>query len=137
MSKVGEVIRDSLLLLRVLDAGEAPEAEDSQDAIRALNLMMTSMEAEGISIGWSNVSSPDDEMPCPFENEQGIAYLLATRLRPNYGKPLDPDVIQGAREGMAAMAAQVASADYSRVTYPDLPAGQGQPWGAWYEGFYR
>lgn len=137
MSKVGEVIRDSLLLLRVLDAGESPEAEDSQDAIRALNLMMTSFEAEGISIGWSNVASPDDDMPCPMENEQAIAYLLATRLRPSYGVSLDPDVVQGARDGMAAMSAQVASADYARISYPDLPAGQGQPFGAWHEGLYR
>lgn len=137
MSKVSEVIRDSLLLLRVIDSTEAPEAEDSQDAIRSLNLMMTSLEAEGVSVGWSNVSKPDDDMPCPPENEEGIAYLLATRLRPKYGVTLDPDVVQGAQAGMAAMRAQVASADYSRVSYPDLPAGQGQPFGAWYEGFYR
>jgi hypothetical protein len=137
MSKVGEVIRDALLLLRVVDADEAPEADDSKDAIRALNLMMTSFEAESVSVGWSNVSSPDDDMPCPPENEEGISYLLATRLRPRYGVALDADVVQGAQAGMAAMRAQVASADYSRVSYPDLPAGQGQPFGAWYEGFYR
>lgn len=137
MSKVGEVIRDALLLLRVVDADEAPEADDSKDAIRALNLMMASFEAEGVSVGWSNVASPDDDMPCPPENEEGIAYLLATRLRPRYGVALDADVVQGAQAGMAAMRAQVASADYTRVSYPDLPAGQGQPFGAWYEGFYR
>lgn len=137
MSKVADIIRDSLLLLRVIDANEAPEAEDSQDAIRALNLMMTALEAEGVSVGWSNVANPDDQMPCPPENEQAITYLLATRLRPNYGVALDADVVQGAREGMAAMRAQVASADYSRTSYPDLPVGQGRPYGAWYEGYYR
>lgn len=137
MSKVGEVVKDALLLLRVVDADEAPEARDSEDAIRTLNLMMTSLEAEGVSVGWTNVTNPDDEMPSPLENEQGIVYLLATRLRPKYGFTIDPDVLQGAAEGLAAMRAQVASADFSRVSYPDLPAGQGQPWGAWYEGFYR
>ncbi|HEY9250586.1 MAG TPA: packaged DNA stabilization gp4 family protein [Rariglobus sp.] len=137
MSKVGEVVKDALLLLRVVDADEAPEARDSEDAIRTLNLMMTSLEAEGVSVGWTNVSNPDDDMPSPPENEQGITYLLATRLRPKYGVTIDPDVLQGAAEGLAAIRAQVASADFSRVSYPDLPAGQGQPWGAWYEGFYR
>lgn len=137
MSKVSEVIRDALLLLRVVDADEAPEADDSRDAIRALNLMMTSLEAEGVSVGWSSVSSPDDDMPCPPENEEGISYLLATRLRPRYGVALDADVVQGAQAGMAAMRSQVASSDYSRVSYPDLPVGQGQPLGAWFEGYYR
>lgn len=137
MSKVGEVTRDALVLLRVIDADEAPQASDSQDAIRALNLMMTALEAEGVSVGWASVANPDEDMPCPFENEQGITYLLATRLRPRYGVAIDPDVVQGALDGMAAMRAQVASADYSRISYPDLPAGQGQPWGNWYDGYYR
>lgn len=137
MSKVAEVVRDALLLLRVLDATEAPEAEDMQDAIRALNLMMNTMEAEGISVGWSPVSNPDDDMPVPAETEEALTYVLAMRLRPKYGVALDPDLFQSAQDGLGNLRAQVASADYSRISYPDLPVGQGQPWGAWYEGYYR
>ncbi|WP_286075696.1 packaged DNA stabilization gp4 family protein [Stenotrophomonas sp. 59] len=137
MSKVSEVIRDSLLLLRVVDADEAPEAKDAEDAIRALNLMMTTLEAEGLSLGWSAVSKPDDVMPVLPEAEEAITYLLATRLRAKYGVAMDPDVFQMAQDLLGNLRAQVASADYSRISYPDLPVGQGQPWGAWYEGYYR
>lgn len=137
MSKVSEVIRDSLLLLRVVDADEAPEAKDAEDAIRALNLMVTTWEAEGLSLGWSPVSKPDDMMPVLPEAEEAIAYNLATRLRAKYGVALDADVFQMAQDLLGSLRAQVASADYSRISYPDLPVGQGQPWGAWYEGYYR
>jgi len=137
MSKVSEVIRDALLILRVVDADEAPEAKDAEDAIRALNLMMTTLEAEGLSLGWSPVSKPDDMMPVLPEAEEAITYLLATRLRTRYGVALDPDVFQMAHDLLGNLRAQVASADYSRISYPDLPVGQGQSWGAWYEGYYR
>lgn len=137
MSKVSEVIRDALLILRVVDADEAPEAKDAEDAIRALNLMMTTLEAEGLSLGWSPVSKPDDMMPVLPEAEEAITYLLATRLRTRYGVALDPDVFQMALDLLGNLRAQVASADYSRISYPDLPVGQGQPRGAWYEGYYR
>lgn len=137
MSKVGEVVRDALLLLRVVDADETPAARPVQDGIRSLNLMMTSLESEGLSLGWSAVATPDDAMPVMAEAEEAITYMLATRLRPLYGVAIDPDVQDRARSLLGLLRAQVASADYSRLSYPDLPSGQGRPGGAWYEGFYR
>lgn len=135
MSQVGEVVRGALLLLRVTDATEAPEAEDAQDAIRALNLMMRAWEVEGISLGWRDVSTPADELPVPPEAEEVVTYSLALRLRPNYGVALEPDVISRAESGLAMLRAQIASNQYDRLTYDDLPVGQGQRVGAWRNGF--
>jgi hypothetical protein len=135
MTAVAQIVRDALQILRVVDANEAPEAEDEQDAIRSLNLMMRALEADSLSLGWSDVSTGADEIPIPPENEEAVTYNLAKRLRGRYGVAMDEDSLEIARQGMASLSAQVATADYARLEYPDLPAGQGQRVGSWRDGF--
>lgn len=126
MTAVATIIRDALEILRVVDANEAPEAEDAETAIRALNTMMRTWEVDGLSLGWSDVSSPADILPAPPEAEEPITYHLAIRLRPRYGAALEPDVVQIATAGMSMLRAQMALNSYARLSYPDLPAGSGQ-----------
>lgn len=135
MTAVAQIVRDALSILRVVDATEAPEAEDERDAIRSLNLMVRAWEADGLSLGWSDVSNPDDEIPIPPENEEAVAYNLAKRLQSRYGVSMSVIDLDIANQGLASISAQVASADYSRTRYPDLPAGQGQRGGSWRDGF--
>lgn len=135
MTAVSVVVRDALVVLRVVDANEAPEAEDEQDAIRALNLMMRGWEADGYSLGWTDVANGADELPVPQENEEAVVYNLAKRLRGKYGVAMDEDSLEVARQGLAAISAQVTNADYAVLTYPDLPVGQGRRWGSWRDGY--
>lgn len=125
MSKVSVVIRDALGHLRVLDANEPVEAEDAAEAIRALNLMMRRWEANSIALGWSDVSSPDDDLPAPPEAEEAIGYNLALRLRARYGATLDQDVIDAARDGKAALMGDLALSDGFRLSY-DLPRAENE-----------
>lgn len=103
MSTVAQIVRDALLHLGVLDAEEAVEAVDSSDAIRALNLMMSRWEASGLALGWTEVSSPDDDLPAPPEAEEAIGFNLALRLRPRYDLPIAPDVVQMANDSLAIL----------------------------------
>jgi hypothetical protein len=135
MTAVSQVVRDALLVLRVVDATEAPEAEDEQDAIRSLNLMMRAWEVDGYNLGWSDVATGADELPVPPENEEAVIYNLAKRLRGKYGAAMDEDSLRIAEQGMASISAQATSADYMQIRYPDLPAGQGQRVGSWRDGF--
>ncbi|SET91307.1 packaged DNA stabilization gp4 family protein [Stenotrophomonas indicatrix] len=96
MATVAEIVSGALGLLRVLDATEAPEAEDMETAISALNMMMVRWEANGYSVGWSPVSSPADVMPNVPEADEAIMYNLAVKLRPRYGVSIDPDVFADA-----------------------------------------
>lgn len=125
MSKVADIIRDALGHLRVLDANEAVEAEDAAESIRALNLMMRRWEASGISLGWSDVSSPDDTLPIPAEAEEAIGYNLALRLYARYGATLDQGMIDAARDGKAALMGDVALSDGFRLSY-DLPRAENE-----------
>ena len=125
MSKVGEIVRDALGHLRVIDADADVDPLDMRDAIRALNLMMRGWEAQPLPLGWYDVSSPDEEMPTEKAFDEGIGANLAIRLRAKYGATLDADVVQFATDGKALIVAMVHSADYARLDYPDLPTAEG------------
>lgn len=125
MSKVVEIVRDALSHLRVIDADSALDPRDLADGIRALNLMMRSWEANGLPLGWVDVSGPDDVMPTDFAFDEAIGYNLAVRLRARYGATLDADVVQMATDGKALISAMVTSSDYARIEYPDLPCSEG------------
>lgn len=96
MATVAEIVSGALGLLRVLDATEAPEAEDMETGISALNMMMVRWEANGYSVGWSLVSNPADVMPNVPEADEAIMYNLAVKLRPRYGVQIDADVFADA-----------------------------------------
>lgn len=103
MATVMEVVSRTLRILRVLPANSAPRPADMSDAIKALNAMMRRWEANGLGLGWSDVSNPSDDMPIPPEAEEAVAYNLALRLRGEYGVVLDRDTIALAQEGLSAL----------------------------------
>lgn len=111
MATTASVVARALRLLRVLDPKEAPEAEDFETACEALNSMMQRWEANGIALGWQNVSGPKEELPIPPDAEQVVVYNLALTLRPEYGATLDPDVVAAAREGLAELRRDVLVAN--------------------------
>lgn len=126
MTKVVEIIRDAMGHLRVLDANSAPDPIDVRDGIRALNLMMHSWEAEGLSFGWVDVDAPTDDMPTPPECDEAIGFSLAIRRRAAYGATIDQDVVAMATDGKSLLRSMVTSGDWAMTEYPDLPYGQGQ-----------
>ncbi len=67
---------------------------DSQNAMIALNAMCTRWEANGLALGWVNVTAVDGTMPSPDEAEESIAYNLAVRLGVEYPVPDNWDEIK-------------------------------------------
>ena len=100
MTQVAQIVARALRTLRILDAGEAAEAMDMQTAISALNAMMRRWEANGLRLNWVDVSGPEDVMPTPPAAEQAICANLAISLRPEYGAPLEQDVLEAATNGL-------------------------------------
>lgn len=122
MATVSKIVSRSLRLLKVLDANEVAEAEQAEQAIDALNAMCTRWEANGLSIGWANVSGPDDTMPSPDEAEEAIVFNLAVRIAGEYSPPSSfASVSEGARLFLAELRRdRLASAPLTLKT--DLPA---------------
>lgn len=137
MSTVAETVRDALLILKVADAKQPIKPVDMADGIRALNQMMRRWEADGLAMGWVDVSNPSDTLPVPAEAEQAVSLNLAMNLRPRYGVTLEQDVMAMAMAGLSSLAVDVASSTFNRITYPDLPAGEAQGVaGGWPAGLY-
>lgn len=103
MATVSDIVGRSLRILRVINPTQPIKPADMSTAIDALNAMVRRWEANTLSLGWSDVSNPSDALPVPDEALEAIAYNLAMRLRPEYGASLEPDVIDMARMGLAAL----------------------------------
>jgi len=87
---VSQIVNRALRLLRVLDVASAPSAVESQTMIEALNAMAYRWEANGLALGWVDVSAPDDTLPAPAEAHEALAYQLALRTGGEFGTSLSP-----------------------------------------------
>ncbi|GAA0260600.1 packaged DNA stabilization gp4 family protein [Rhodanobacter caeni] len=125
MSTVSDITRRALRLINVLDPNESPEAEDSDTAIMALNGMCRRWEANGMAMGWSDVSNPSDTMPSPPEADDAIAYNLALRLAPEYQQQPNGAVVAFAAEGLRElMRDRLVEMPLTQTT--DAPVGFGR-----------
>ena len=124
---VGEVIGSALQEILV-QASEAPiDAADAQTAIKYLNRLMTRWDAQGLSLGYSIVSSLSDYVTIPDGAIDGVVKNLAISLHSQYsspGTPIPVSLIQEAREGLDAI--RDITVDVGPSLYPDtLPVGSG------------
>jgi P22 tail accessory factor len=85
MATVSKIVARALRLIQVIDPKQTVRDQDMETSIDALNAMMQRWEADLLSLGWSPVSSPQDEMPIPLEAEQAVAYCLAVIVAPEFG----------------------------------------------------
>lgn len=101
MTAVADFIKDTLVLLGVVDARQSVRVEDMQTGIRFLNRLCGRIEANTLSLGWSDVDSPSDTLPLPSEAELGVMYSLAVLLAPHFGVPTSAEVVAGAETFMS------------------------------------
>lgn len=97
MTKVAEFVRDTLGMIGVVDPRQTVQAADEATTIRFLNRLMTRIEANGTSFGWSDVSNPSDTLPLPPEAELGVMYVLAIIMAAQFSIPTPPEVVAGAQ----------------------------------------
>ena len=98
---VGAVVRRALRMLSV--SGPMPDRVGFDAAIEALNAMMRRWEANGMAMGWNDVSVLTEALPAPPEAEEAIAYNLAIAISAEFGTDLRPDIIAKAQEGLDAL----------------------------------
>ncbi len=93
-----------------------------QNGIDELNEMMWELDADGVSVGWRDVSSADENLPVADWLHGMILNGLAIQLAPDFGYTIDPRVIAAYENGL-----QVAYKNLvpiPTVFYPDiLPTG--------------
>ena len=130
--KVAQVINRALRLIKVLDAAEAAEGEDAATAIESLNAMATRWEASGLSLGWTNVSNPDDDLPAPDEAELALAFNLAILISAEYEATPSELVFNGADGFLRALRRDRLVNAPLMQRQSDLPLpGTRSQWGGW------
>jgi len=83
--KTYDLVKRSLRLIQVINPTQSVSDADMQTGIEVLNGLVRRLEADGISLGWQDVTLPDDTLPLPDEALTPVAFLLAIELTPEYG----------------------------------------------------
>lgn len=126
------VIRDILGEILVAGAEQPIEGVDSSLVIRTMNRFMSSLAASGISLGYTKINNPSEEVTVPDGALDGIIYNVALKLSSSYDIPISPMLQQSAADGMKAMRHIAVKVEPARYPYT-LPIGSGNEWDYGYD----
>lgn len=79
-----DIIQAAMRRANLLQKGETAPAEDAEEALLTLNMMMHGWKSRGADIGHSNLAL-NDAFSMGAEFHEGAVYLLASRLATEVG----------------------------------------------------
>lgn len=101
---VQDIIRGALMLIGVLDIGEAIPAAEASDGLSIFNDMVASWDSKGVHTGAPEVALTD-QSPLEDLHTKGLKNLLAVELAGPYGKSVPASVARDAMQGWQALEA--------------------------------
>lgn len=124
MATVAQVAKASLQ--RILFQGsEAPlQASEYQDFIFAMNNYMLDRDAEGITLGYTEVSSLSDQVTIPTGALRGVIANMAIEVAPDYGGVISEGLVLAAKQGLKVMR-KIGQANPISFYPSTLPIGSG------------
>jgi len=129
METAADIIKDALGEIIVLGAEAPIEAADAQGGIRYLNRMMAAFDADGIALGYTEVSDLADDITIPAGASDGAVSQLAVRLWDQYadGQPVPSTLLARAISGKNTM--RNIAFTMGATEFPStLPIGSGNEW---------
>lgn len=104
MSTTAANIAQRALRLLLVEAPEAPlSADEYTDFYSAMNDYMGALEAQGIELGYTNVTDGGDIVTVPPGAIRGIVANVAIEVSPDYGGNVTQELQVQAMKGMKAM----------------------------------
>lgn len=103
MATVSQVAKASLQRILVQASEADLEPDEYQDFIFAMNNYMLALDAEGVKLGYTEVSSLGDEVTIPVGALRGLIANMAIEVAPDYSGVVSPGLANAAREGMKVM----------------------------------
>ena len=103
METAQTVVNDILQEILVQGSEQAINAVDAQTAIRYMNRFMASLSAQGVSLGYTNVTSLSDSITIADGAIDGLIYNTALRLASSYDVQPSQLLQVSARDGLKAM----------------------------------
>jgi len=103
MATVAQVAKAALQRILV-QGSEAPlEADEYQDFIFAMNNFMLALDAEGVALGYTEVSDLGDDVTIPTGALRGLIANMAIEVAPDYNGVITPALQLAANEGLRVM----------------------------------
>lgn len=124
MATAGDIAKASLQKILV-QATEAPiEASEAQDFIFAMNAFMLDLDANGVTLGYTEVADVADRITIPTGALRGLIYNMAVEVAPDYNAVITPAAQAIALAGLQTM--RKLGATMGATQYPStLPIGSG------------
>lgn len=86
MATVNQIVTRAFRKMGVSGIGDTLEAEEIAEGVDALNMMIHAWALEGIQFSWTDQAA-SDTFALPSEYHEGVVYMLAERLNPDYTRP--------------------------------------------------
>ena len=124
MATVAQLAKAALQRILVQASEARLEPDEYQDFIFALNNYMLALDAQGISLGFTEVSDLGDEVTVPVGALRGIIANMAIEVAPDYNGQISQGLQIAAMQGMDAM--RRLGQYIAQTRYPcTLPVGSG------------
>ena len=107
---------------------ESPiEPDEAQDTVLYMNLMMAEFAADGINLGYTNVTSLADDVTIPDGAVMGMIKNLSVYMAAQFGVNIPVDLAILAKTGKNTM--RNIAVKVIPSSFPDtLPVGSGNEW---------
>lgn len=118
------LVSDILQELLINSAEQSIPAVDFQTGVRYLNRYMAEQDADGVKLGYTEVTNPSDAITVPSGAINGIIYNVALHLATTYDVVVTPELAVKARTGlniMIKLGSPIQSTKYTSNT----PIGSG------------
>ena len=124
MATVAQVANASLKRILV-QAGDAQiEADEAQDFILAMNAYMLDLDANGIQLGYTEVSGLGDDVTVPTGALRGVIANMAIEVASDYGGTVSAALAAVAKAGLHTM--RLIGQRIGETAFPStLPLGSG------------
>ena len=124
MAKVAQVLDAALKRILVQGANVDLEPDEYQDAIFAMNNLVLAWDAEGIQLGYTEVSDLGDDVTIPTGALRGLIANVAIEIAPDYNGKISDGLTKAAQEGMETI--RLIGQSVPQSYYPGtLPMGSG------------
>lgn len=124
MATVAQVAKASLQRILVQASEADLEPDEYQDYIFALNNLMLSLDADGITLGYTEVSNLADQVTIPAGALRGLIAMMAIEVAPDYNGVVTPALQLAAQQGLKVM--RKLGQTMGQTAFPStLPRGSG------------
>jgi len=124
MTTAATLVKQILSEIVVRDSEAPIEADEAQDTIFNMNVYMSAQAANGINLGYTQVTDLGDKITVPDGALMGMVANIAIMMAPTFEALVTPALAAKAKIGLQAM--RKLGVSIGPMSFPDtLPIGSG------------